>query len=1172
MAIDFNASPYFDDFNESNQFYKILFKPGFAVQSRELNQIQSILQNQITKFGDHVFKHGSVVIPGNSFAELNTPYIKISSYSDSDLTESDFEGKIIEGSQSGIKAIVKKAIASDSPDPITFYLSYISGNSNGDVEFLAGETVFVVDNISTEATISSSSHKGFGSIASVNNGIYYVNGYFATVLKQTVILSKYSNTPSGHVVLKITEELIDSESDESLLDPALGSSNYFAPGADRFKITLTLDVLELGTTLTDDYIELMRYRDGELEEHSRYPKYSELEKTLARRTFDESGNYIVDGFVPEIREHLKEERNNGVYESGNINKLVVQVSPGKGYISGFEIDRPARTRIEIDKARTSEHIKETETILRPDYGQYILISDINGFFSIKERQTVNLYNDNDNANANANIIGSAKVMGIDYVSTLSVSANIYKLWLSEVNISSNYSIEDAGGIRYGTNNYAYVMTEYLAPVSSGSFAVGENIEHSSGRKAKIQYYDSTSGKLYAYKHDHSNTTPRIGDLVVGSSTSTESYLTNKKVLTTSTQSSLIFEMPIEVANTLKNNSLQYDLEYTVQKELTIVTDTLGVGSVTISSGVIDPIEDGTFIAIQNTGIVPISLFDLNLSGDTLSFDGNVAYASKTIKVYCNVTKTDVNPKTKTLTQTNEVFVSPGSIVTLSKYDIVELVSVIDSVGDITQNYDMFSGQSDYIYNRGSIRLKASKPAPVGNITVTYKYYEHSISGDFFCVDSYSSIPNYLSLNNEYVSSSTNKTYQLSNCIDFRPSVGSDGTMSGTGNRQNDLIVQETVFRTNLKYYIPRYDSLVIDASSILSVIKGIPNETPRLPVVPLDKFEIARFFIPPYTKTADSVIVELLETQRYTMKDINRLEQRTKQLENFILLTTDEQAINNITVIDADTGLDRFKTGFMVEDFSQPLIKAFTTHEDFSASFNNGILSPLIESINVPLSLLPDSDHYIFENDFILLPYYEEAFIQQKLSSRLLNVNPFLIIKWDGLLNIIPPEDNFVDMRDLPIKYETKTEEVSVSEHSDSPDRNTIPDRGALYGDNWIPVQQKVSKDSTATVIVTGNFGSQAIGLGNKLVRMAGIVTFSPGVAMTLRYQGTNAGYGAGDITAFFTGVVNGIQQYSYQGEIVGIAYKKDDVATSQKISNTIRNTDLNPSFNNSFAHKGKAR
>ena len=60
-----NVSPYYDDFDESDNFHRVLFRPSYAVQARELTTLQTILQNQLDKFGRHTFKEGAMVIPGN---------------------------------------------------------------------------------------------------------------------------------------------------------------------------------------------------------------------------------------------------------------------------------------------------------------------------------------------------------------------------------------------------------------------------------------------------------------------------------------------------------------------------------------------------------------------------------------------------------------------------------------------------------------------------------------------------------------------------------------------------------------------------------------------------------------------------------------------------------------------------------------------------------------------------------------------------------------------------------------------------------------------------------------------------------------------------------------------------------------------------------------------------
>ena len=60
-----NISPYYDDFDKNNQFYKVYLNLVFLFKLRELSTLQSILQNQLESFGSHMFKDGSMVILGN---------------------------------------------------------------------------------------------------------------------------------------------------------------------------------------------------------------------------------------------------------------------------------------------------------------------------------------------------------------------------------------------------------------------------------------------------------------------------------------------------------------------------------------------------------------------------------------------------------------------------------------------------------------------------------------------------------------------------------------------------------------------------------------------------------------------------------------------------------------------------------------------------------------------------------------------------------------------------------------------------------------------------------------------------------------------------------------------------------------------------------------------------
>ena len=75
---NFNANPYYDDYDEDKKFLRMLFKPGYAVQARELTQLQTILQKQVERFGNHVFKNGSVVTGGTTYLQDAT-YLKLDS-------------------------------------------------------------------------------------------------------------------------------------------------------------------------------------------------------------------------------------------------------------------------------------------------------------------------------------------------------------------------------------------------------------------------------------------------------------------------------------------------------------------------------------------------------------------------------------------------------------------------------------------------------------------------------------------------------------------------------------------------------------------------------------------------------------------------------------------------------------------------------------------------------------------------------------------------------------------------------------------------------------------------------------------------------------------------------------------------------------------------------------
>ena len=313
--------PYYDDFDASKNYHKILFHPAKPVQARELTQIQSIIQEQIRKQGNHFFKNGTMVIPGHVFYDEKTVFLKIeSSYNqvDIDTNLDSLIGLKVVGDVTGVEALVVHGTKRDATDGTTLFIKYTA--SNGDIQaFQSGETLSVPELAGVAIKISPVTvYTGKSSICTVNDGVYYVNGYFVGVNRQSIVVSKYGEVANAVVGLDVIESVVTEKEDDSLYDNAAGFSNYGAPGAHRLKIDLTLSskavdyVAEAGTTIK--FVDLLQIKDGAIQYMNNETKYAELEKYLAKRTYEESGDYVVRPFSFKAIDYRDNSR--GLWASG----------------------------------------------------------------------------------------------------------------------------------------------------------------------------------------------------------------------------------------------------------------------------------------------------------------------------------------------------------------------------------------------------------------------------------------------------------------------------------------------------------------------------------------------------------------------------------------------------------------------------------------------------------------------------------------------------------------------------------------------------------------------------------------------------------------------------------------------------------------------------------------
>jgi phosphoribosyl-AMP cyclohydrolase len=414
-----NAPPYFDDFDVTKNYQRVLFKPGTPIQARELTTLQSLFQNQVEKFGKHFFKEGAVVIPGN--VALDPEYfcvqidpthlgVPISLYI------SNLLGKLIKGETSGVTAKVENIITDSQSEKgnYTLYIKY-RGSSETDFStntFLDAENLIVLENIdygisfiregTTFATTIVSDSISTGSAVKIEDGVYFIRGFFVDVFSQTLILDQYSNVPTYRIGLSIDENIaVASQEYPDLYDNARGFSNFAAPGADRLRITATLIKKSIDDLNDENFVELMRIIDGERQIFipSGEDTTSLIKDELARRTNDESGDYYVIPFKVEVKESLNDKLgNNGIYNEaqltsqGNVpsdDLLTLQISPGKAYVRGYEIETLNTVNIDVQKPRSTE--TESDTSIEYNLGNQIRVNNVYGTLPIGYGTTVKLF-------------------------------------------------------------------------------------------------------------------------------------------------------------------------------------------------------------------------------------------------------------------------------------------------------------------------------------------------------------------------------------------------------------------------------------------------------------------------------------------------------------------------------------------------------------------------------------------------------------------------------------------------------------------------------------------------------------------------------------------------------------------------------------------------------------
>lgn len=1191
--LDFNTEPYNDDFDENNKFYRILFRPSFAVQARELTQLQTILQKQIEFNGSHIFKQGAMVVPGQASLDVKYNYVKLQQIYDGEDIETyinNLDGLTVIGATTGVTAQIIKIVHVEGTDPTTLYVRYSnSGTDNVTKVFEDGEVLTTLDD-EYSVLVAASDATGIGSAATIQRGVYYINGYYVLCDEQTIILDKYSNKPSYRIGLLVDEQKITSEDAgyEMLLDNAQNSFNYAAPGAHRYYIDLILTKLPLytsaktwfaaktfefgdfiksgnlyykvtvggvsgvsapaatenttngdlslqfiasynettDTSSDENFIQLITCSNGDVQKIINSTKYSEIEKTLATRTFDESGNYTVVPFKMDVREHRNNNRgewlesisylvgdvitssgytyvaktndtsvgtgtpkvgpshtsgdaydgvsstgvyweynenpfyNRGIYtaeDGGDEAKLALGMQPGSAYVQGYQIEKVAVEYLSIDKAR--DNVQLSDVYVPTPVGNYVLVTNINSMPPFDSLELVNLYDRLTTAVgveplsfSDGGSIGTARVRGIEWHSgDIGTQNAIYKLFLFDVTLitgkSFNRNVKSFYFSRSDTNlNFTAdiqpVTTLLRGTATSGSIASPSSSETIVGAGTLFEndltvndyiYLDSTVRRVTTITGDNGITV----DGAISKTAANVSLLTTE--ILQPQAASLLYPLGSYAVKSVRDsNGDKQIIYYTTEYCSAIAGSDDGATCdviINVPNGGVFASGDATdnYVVVYNDSgaggavIEPASFSAGGSSSMTITIDDS--YAGDQILVMATVLKTgaDGREKTKSLTNTtssyNTQVTATKSSLVLQKADIYRIRSVkMDAVGtfsspsgtytiDITDRYDIDDGQRDTHYDLGRLNLKHSYAPPSAPIRVDYDYFSHG-TGDYFTLDSYTDI--------EYKDIPAYKGNSLRDYIDFRPRIDDTGVdFTSSGSSFSPLLKRGQDITTDYSFYLPRKNKIGLDFQGRFFDIKGIPAIQPIDPPNPALGMILYNLMLEPYTFGTDTkhVLVTKLENKRYTMRDIGALEKRIENIEYYTSLTLLEENTKTMSIQD-ENGLDRFKNGFIVDNFNGHGI-GNTNNPDYLCSIDmqNNILRSFCVQNNVNLIEKNTSNNqraannYKLYGDVITLPVVEDVVLaQNQYASRLENINPFAVFTFLGNVKLNPSSDDWFEV------------------------------------------------------------------------------------------------------------------------------------------------------------------
>lgn len=1170
LDTNLNVTPYFDDFYADNggevkNYHRVLFRPGVAVQARELTQLQTILQNQIERFGDNIYKTGTIIRGCSLTVDIRYDYIKILDNQNDGQPASLplYANTLLIQESANLQALVvnyRTGFESQDPDLNTLYVKYINTGSSGEKAYANAQTIKVfnrqrtVEDVSivtagslysnsdtitfsggggtgatavlttdatgqitdvsvqskgtgytstpnvsittstgssgtlsaknyiAELTVASVANSvGTGAAVKTTDGIIYQKGFFIKVDAQEEVLEKYSYIANNKVVgFRTTEAIVNSNADSTLLDLATGTPNFAAPGANRLKLTPTLTVLSKSAAESNtEFLALLEFENGNVVKDRTNTQFNSINTELSRRTFEESGDYVLKPFQLNTEDI-----------TGNTTHFNVVVGSGTAYVRGQRVETLNSIRLAARKG--TDYSNTINQTINTKFGSYIMVKELLGLFEIKEGTSINLRNtaatdvtDNSGGTPSApgSVIGTAKVRSIEYSSgKIGTPDAQYKVYVFDVRMSGGYAFKDARSLSIGSTAIAdVVLTNGIATIkdiendilvfNSGTYAVREfNQEEFIFRTSTNSTF--TTGGSVTISFSGGNTLP------YGTGTLTDADADDFIVIpnVTAYHSS-------NAAGTVAATSGQTN----VTGSSTTFLSTYEVGDY-IKVGSNDPVR---IASISNNTLLTLASaagFNATANAHYMAYPANVpvdftrtgksitvnSSTSLTIDLGAGINSTtaftvyhdleNFEPGVRVKTLNNPVYVKlstdklTGSTTgpwCLGIPDVLSIEGVYigtsNTYSNSTTNYvaefELDSGQKDNYYGLAYLSRAPGSTVELTSsscLLVKLKAFTHS-SGKYLSTESYPIDDSTTPLPDNkirtesipvYVSRTSGQALSLRDCVDFRPIVANTAVLSSTtGGATIDPSTTETLvtgekffpspsrsFECDIQSYLGRVDRIVVGEDGKMRVLEGVPSNTPQPPQRERNSMDLGIIKITPYPSLSAKAssdakrpdlknTISLLQTQRYTMKDISDIENRIQKLEYYTLLNTLEaNAATTSIPSESNSSIAVFKNGFFVDSFDNYNI----------SDLNDGEYKALVDTYTS--RLIPQQEIYPINlkynatsstgvtkvGDLVMLPYSSKELIKQNIANK---ERTLVEQNWSfrGKMIVTPKVDNFFD-------------------------------------------------------------------------------------------------------------------------------------------------------------------